>query len=110
MFVPRWHGMGAAAAQCLSFLVAAVLTWALTRRLTPFQPHWSRLFVCLAMFVGVLIVGATVLSEVGLVVGLLVKVAMFAIAALLTLLWVTRWSLSEIANKARGFVTKVNIA
>ena len=62
------------------------------------------------MFVGVLIVGATVLSEVGLVVGLLVKVAMFAIAALLTLLWVTRWSLSEIANKARGFVTKVNIA
>lgn len=106
LFVPLWHGMGAAAAQCLTFLVAALLTWAVSKRYTQFQPRWLRLFVCVMFFVCVVAVSPYALKGVGMLVGILIKMALFAGCSVITLLWVTRWSWADLLRHARALLSK----
>lgn len=88
--VPTWHADGAAVAQCLSFLLAAFLTWAVSYSITPFQPHWRLLFLSFVLLAVLVAVNISVIEDLGTAIRLLAKSLCFVFGALVTLHWVLK--------------------
>lgn len=101
LLVPAWQADGAAIAQCVSFFAAAILTWALSYRITRFQPHWHRLVSSLLLLSAVIAFSNTTVNELTLAYRLPTKVLMFLLSGLATFMWVTRWSQLQMAQRIR---------
>lgn len=95
ILVPEYHGMGAAASQCITYFCLSLMTWWFSRSFMPFQPLWNRIIICFLFYAFVVFFSNQLFASLDLIQGILIRAVVSVSSILVALAFVVGMSPAE---------------